>query len=327
MGRDTRQVRAIEPPLRELEERLAPLAVSGIRRLSGGASGLTYAGVAGDGRPVVVKVAPAGLAPVLNRDVLRQARLLRAVAGSVVPVPEVLWEDAGEPPEVPPLFVMSFVAGSSLEPLFDLNADEDEGVVADRMRSAAQVLSALHALDPSAIGLGAEPVVGSADEVARWSRLLDTVDAALVPGCEDVAAALRAAEPPSHPGRVVHGDFRLGNMLAADAAITAIIDWEIWTIGDPRVDLGWFLVNADPDTYGRPTRYVGTLPPPAELATIYGEVPHLGWFEALACFKSTATWALIVKHNRRRADPDPDLEAMAPVLPHLLDRAGALLDR
>ena len=322
-------MRAFEPPLRELEERLAPLGVTGIRRLAGGASGLTYAGATGDGRPVVVKVAPAGLAPVLNRDVLRQARVLHALAGSAVPVPEVLFEDAGEPLEVPPLFVMSFVAGSSLEPLFDL--DEDEGaegsMVADRMRSAARVLSALHALDPSAIGLGYEPVVGPADEVARWSRLLDTVDAALVPAWDEVAAALRAAEPPSLPGCVVHGDFRLGNMLADGAAITAVVDWEIWTIGDPRVDLGWFLVNADPDTYRRPTRYAGTLPEPVELATIYGEMPDLGWFEALACFKSTATWSLIVKHNRRRADPDPDLEAMTPVLPHLLDRARVLLAR
>jgi hypothetical protein len=54
-------------------------------------------------------------------------------------------------------------------------------------------------------------------------------------------------------------------------------------------------------------------------------VPELDWFQALACFKSAATWSLIVKHNRRRTPPDPALEAMAAALPQLLSRAGDLL--
>jgi aminoglycoside phosphotransferase (APT) family kinase protein len=125
---------------------------------------------------------------------------------------------------------------------------------------------------------------------------------------------------------VVHGDFRLGNLLAVGARITAVIDWEIWSIGDPRIDVGWFLVNADPDTYRRPTRYVDALPRRDELVARYsdavgGDVSDVAWFEALACFKSVATWALIVKHNRRRTTPDPELEAMASALPHLLAKA------
>jgi hypothetical protein len=54
-------------------------------------------------------------------------------------------------------------------------------------------------------------------------------------------------------------------------------------------------------------------------------VPELDWFCALASFTSAATWSLIVKHNRRRSEPDPELEAMASTLPHLLARAGELL--
>ena len=78
------------------------------------------------------------------------------------------------------------------------------------------------------------------------------------------------------------------------------------------------------------TRYVDSLPAPAELAAIYvgalgRDVPELEWFQALACFKSAATWSLIVKHNRRRGAPDPAIEEMATVLPHLLERAQALL--
>jgi len=325
MSGNTTQVAAVEFPPAELERRLAPLQVHDIRPLPGGASSLTYTGRTADGDQVVVKVAPAGILPVLNRDVLRQARLLRALKPTAVPVPDVLWADPGDPPDIPPLFVMSFVDGSALEPLYDLDGDDDATTVAGRMRQAARVMRQLHTLDPAAVGLGDEPVVGPSEEVERWCRLLETVDPAIAPGWDDVATDLRAAVPRPLAAAVVHGDFRLGNMLAWGQSITAVIDWEIWTIGDPRVDLGWFLVNADPDTYRRPTPYAGSMPSPSELAAIYGDAPDLGWFRALACFKSTATWSLIVKHNRRRSDPDPGIEAVAADLPRLLDRARAEL--
>jgi aminoglycoside phosphotransferase (APT) family kinase protein len=96
------------------------------------------------------------------------------------------------------------------------------------------------------------------------------------------------------------------------------------------VDLGWFLLNGDPDTYRRETRYAESMPPRSELVAAYGDsfgahFVDLSWFEALAAFKSVATWALIVKHNRRRAAPDPDVETLTTVLPRLLARAGTLL--
>jgi aminoglycoside phosphotransferase (APT) family kinase protein len=308
--------------LDDLRARLAPLGADHVEPLAGGASSLTYSARVDD-RRVVVKVAPPGLPPVLNRDVLRQARVLRALHGSAVPVPDVLWEDTGDPPDVPPLFVMSFVDGSSLEPLFDRDGDDPEPIVATRMRNAASALARLHALDPATIGLADEPVVGPTAEVDRWCRPLETVDPALVPGWPEVAAALREREPQAALPAVVHGDFRLGNLLGVGSAVTAVVDWEIWAVGDPRVDVGWFLTNADPATYERSTRYRDTMPSPAELLEAYAaalarDVADVAWFRALACFKSAATWSLIVKHNRRRTDPDPDVESMAPVLPHLL---------
>jgi aminoglycoside phosphotransferase (APT) family kinase protein len=173
-------------------------------------------------------------------------------------------------------------------------------------------------------------VVTLENEIERWCRLLETVDPVLVGGWEDVASSVRARTPALARVGIVHGDYRLGNLLAVGAVVTAVIDWEIWTVGDPRVDLGWFLVNADPATYRRPTRYVGALPSPAELLEGYAsalgrEVTDVAWFRALACFKSTATWSMIVKHNRRRATPDAEVEAMVDVLPHLLDRAREAL--
>lgn len=313
-----------------LGHRLAHWGVHDVHPLPGGASSVTLKGLLG-AQPVVVKVAPPGRAPILHRDVLRQARIIRALGPSNVPVPEVLITDPGDPPDSPPLFVMTFLDGSSLEPLFDrVDAPADTGAVAERMRDAARTMARLHTLRPAVLGLGTEPVTSAAAEVERWCRSLRTVDPAVAPGSTDVGEALRASMPPDMPPAIVHGDFRLGNLLAVEDRVTAVIDWEIWSIGDPRVDAGWFLINADPATYRRGTPYAGLLPSPGELAEIYARtlgrtVPELTWFQALACFKSAATWSLIVKHNRRLPDPPPDTEDMARAVPALLARAGRLL--
>jgi len=318
-----------DPLLVQLAERLAPQHVSALEPLPGGASSLTYVGRCA-GRPVVVKAAPPGVRPIAHRDVLRQARVIRSLAATPVPVPEVLFDDPGDPPDVPPLFVMSRVDGTTCEPLFDDDDAGPEGVVAERFQTAGAIMAQLHRVEPGAVGLESEPVIGPSAEVERWCRTLETVDPALVPRWREVAAALESSAPPALQPAIVHGDFRLGNLLAVDDRITAVIDWEIWSIGDPRVDAGWFLINCDPGTYRRSTRYVGATPPLSELATVYREelgreVPELDWFQALACLKSAATWSLIVKHNRRRNPPDPGLEAMAAALPQLLSRAGELL--
>ena len=302
-----------------------------MRPLAGGASSLTYQAVR-DGARVVVKVAPPGLEPILHRDVLRQARLLTSLAATAIPLPRVLCADPGTSLDVPPLFVMSYVEGSSVEPLFDVEADgTSPDVVAERMRDAARVLARLHRVTPGDVNLAAEPVVPAVEEIERWSRTLRTVDPTLVIGWEAVAASLHDRVPAALAPAIVHGDFRLGNLLSVGARVTAIIDWEIWTVGDPRVDLGWFLLNADPDTYRRPTPYVGSTPSRAELISTYaaeldrGVPASLEWFVALAAFKSTATWALIVKHNRRRRQPDAELESMTADLPRLLSRAHDLI--
>lgn len=318
-----------ELDLDALQKRLSAVGVSALRPLAGGASSLTFRGLLAD-RQVVVKVAPPGVQPIAHRDVLRQARMITALGPTDVPVPDVLWEDAGASLDVPPLFVMSLIEGESFEPLFDPPDGAPNRHVAQRFRHAAETMARLHRLRPNILGFDGEPIVDAAAEIDRWCATLQTVDPALVPGWTETRDALRASVPSAMGPAVAHGDFRLGNLLAIDARITAVIDWEIWSIGDPRIDVGWFLVNADPDTYRGPTTYADVVPPVAELAACYGEafgadVPDVAWFMALACFKSAATWALIVKHNRRRSTPRPELEAMAPVLPGLLERARALL--
>ena len=307
-----------------LRDRLSAVGVTDVRPLAGGASSLTFQGLMSRDR-VVVKVAPAGHEPVGHRDVLRQARMIEALGSTDVPVPVVRWQDAGAPPEVPPLFVMTMVDGESFEPLFDDVIGPSNEVVAQRYRNAASAMATLHRQVPQHLGVDDEPVVDPAAEVDRWCATLRTVDQQLVPTWSETAELLRAGLPAAMGPSVVHGDFRLGNLLAVGADITAVIDWEIWSVGDPRIDLGWFLVNSDADTYSRPSTFVDAVPPRSDLLSCYGDVSDVAWFMALACFKSAATWALIVKHNRRRSTPRVELEAMAPALPRLLDRARELL--
>ncbi|BBZ38284.1 phosphotransferase family protein [Mycobacterium conspicuum] len=315
----------VELDLGQLRRRLAGAEITDVTPLAGGASSLTFGGVR-DGQKVVIKVAPPGVAPVAHRDVLRQARIIKALASKRAPVPEVLWEDAGDPP----LFVMSHVEGDCVEPLFDGVDATDPTDLTERYRNACRTMAALHSIAPADLGLTGEPVVDPTAEVHRWCATLQTVDAALVPDWQQVRDALLRCTPTALAPSVVHGDFRLGNLLAVGADIRAIVDWEIWSIGDPRIDAGWFLINCDPDTYRRVPVSAAIAPRVDELTEIYrlegGSVADLDWFSALACFKSAATWSLIVKHNRRRSSPRAELEAMAETLPGLLARARSLLD-
>ncbi len=311
------------------------MSVDDLTELTGGHSGHTFAASLAyrDGvlRQVVLKVATPGVPPVRNRDVLRQARLLRALAPVPdVRVPRVLFDDQGVPPAVPPLFAMDFVAGDSYEPTTDPPRDLPATAVAGRFTAAARMLAAMQAVPPAALGLDDEPPGSLQAEVDRWERALDTVEEALRPRHSECAAVLRARQPEELPPVVVHGDWRLGNMLAVDGDIAAVIDWEIWSVGDPRLDLAWFLsmsrVKGNALAFYDPPG----LPSTETVLAAYeqargGNVPDLVWFDALVLFKSAATLSLIVKHNRRRSSPDPSRERYAAQIPGLIESALALL--
>lgn len=287
--------------------------VSTVEELQGGTSSLTYWTVA-DGERVVVKVAPPGLEPTRNRDVLRQARVLQALTGTDVPVPRVLATDEGRPPEIPPFFVMTFEPGDCIEPNFlppesRLPASE----VAGRELDAARILGRLHAVDPDDIGLGDEPSTTLQAEVERWVSSFAACDEDLRVGSADVGEMLAASAPETGPTVINHGDYRVGNTLSEDDHVTSVIDWEIWGRGDPRVDLAWFLMMANPDpTLGRPT--CEGMPRDEELLSAYqqarGETASdLDWFAALVRFKQAAAGALIQRNARRRGAAPPGVES------------------
>jgi aminoglycoside phosphotransferase (APT) family kinase protein len=311
----------------------AGVPVTDLRPLVGGLSSITLLARLGEGsqegeRPIVLKVAPPGLQPVGNRDVLRQARVLQALHRvNGLAVPEVLFVADG----VPPLFGMSFVEGDSFEPVNSSDPLPPPEDLSGRATAAAVMLARLHAVPPTDVGLGREPVGDLVAEVERWQRALDTVDEDLRSGHSACAAGLKATVPEPWPPAVLHGDWRLGNMLCRGGRIEAVIDWEIWSVGDPRIDLAWFVANSVWPDNAFATRPAPGVPGPATLRSAYETaagrpVADVAWFDALVGLKQAATMGLILKRNRRRPVPDPTVEAYAPRLPGLLGQALARLD-
>jgi aminoglycoside phosphotransferase (APT) family kinase protein len=327
-------------------------SVGPLERMKGGRSSLTYVapleGASLD--RIVFKVAPAGLDPVRNRDVLRQACVLKALENApAVKVPRVLFEDPGAPPDVPPFFAMTYAEGDCWEPNIDpadvLPPPEE---IEARAMSCARMLAALHAVSPADVGLGDEPVVGLEEEIERWVRAFGSVEDELKPGAADVAGMLKASMPDPLPAVIVHGDYRIGNTLCEGRNVNAIVDWEIWSLGDPRVDVAWFVLAGEHLNHpsairaapGMPTREAmlaeyersRTATQKVRSAQVFGrasiaaasKLEHLDWFEAHALFKVAAVTALLVKNSRKRGEKGDNL-VRPDNIPIMISRARELL--
>jgi len=227
--------------------------------------------------------------------------------------------------------VMAFVEGDNCEPLMGREVRCPAADVTHRVVAAVRMLAILHAAPVDELGLGDEPVVELVDEVERWSRAVDTIPPELCPGAHDLAARLAASVPAPVDPVLVHGDWRLGNMLAVGPEIRAVIDWEIWSRSDPRLDLAWFLLGADPNHVStvRPPEAVG-VPTVAELGNEYGAAGRafsdLAWFEALVRLKLAAVWGLIAKRELARPNPREIARRFADWIPPTVARGCALLD-
>jgi aminoglycoside phosphotransferase (APT) family kinase protein len=316
--------------------RWAPGAeVSAVEPLTGGSSSLTYVATlrSAPEQRVVLKVAPPGLPPLRNRDVLRQGRLMAALADVPgVRVPRALFEVPAESLDVPPFLAMNLVPGECLEPVLSPRGALPAETVRARMLDAVRMLADLHRVDPSATALADEPVVTIADEIDRWTRAFTTVPEDLREGYEKVAELLHATVPPALPPAVLHGDYRLGNTLCVDDRVAAIIDWEIWAVGDPRIDVTWLQYFTDEATHpGSPSAEPTGTPTKAEVLAAYEEargapLPDLDWFEALTKYKETAATALLIKRERKAGTPGDLTRRMQPALPVMLREATELIE-
>jgi aminoglycoside phosphotransferase (APT) family kinase protein len=224
------------------------VAVDGLERLPGGASRQTWAfalrrggGVAGR---FVLRRDPPGH-PV-NASRREEFTLLHAAAAAGVPVPRVHWCE--DDPRVlgAPFFVMDFVEGETLARRLLRDA------VYAPARAAlpgelARVLASIHAMEPAKVAFLARPADGEAPAAAELGRYDQTYRAVTPDPHPALELALRwlAARPPA-PARlaVVHGDFRIGNVIFGPEGLRAVLDWELAHLGDPMEDLGWLCVRS-----------------------------------------------------------------------------------
>jgi aminoglycoside phosphotransferase (APT) family kinase protein len=216
-----------------------------VRQFKGGQSNPTYWVGAGDLQLVVRKKPPGDLLPSAHA-VEREYRIMKALDGSGVPVPKVLGlcEDAGVIGT--PFFVMRYVAGRIFwDPTIpSLTSNAERAAV---YREYTDALAALHAVDYAKVGLADYGKVGGyvARQVDRWSKQYEASRTSDIAAMEALMAWLRTSPPQSDETTLIHGDYRIDNMMFTPAGeggeprAIAILDWELSTLGHPVSDLAY----------------------------------------------------------------------------------------
>jgi aminoglycoside phosphotransferase (APT) family kinase protein len=252
--------------------------------IAGGHSNLTYRVTDAAGRRVVLRRPPLGAVLATAHDMGREHRIISALAGTGVPVPPALGLCPDEGVNGAPFYVMDFVDGVVLDEAATVQKHFPGGEARRGLgRHVIEVLARLHGVDVDAVGLGdlgrREGYVER--QLKRWRTQWEKSKTRELPAMEEVYEALSADVPAQHGSGVVHGDYRLGNMLTgADARIAAVLDWELCTLGDPLADLGYLMNNwAEPGETGPASRgaaltptAVGGFPSRAEMLAHYREL-------------------------------------------------------
>jgi aminoglycoside phosphotransferase (APT) family kinase protein len=290
-----------------------------------GHSNVTYLVRRADGTELVLRRPPRPPLPPSAHDMLREARLLGALRGTTARVPTVLAVEEDPATIGCPFYVMERVEGEAI--VFSLPAPLD--TPAERRAIAEELIDALveiHGVDWRAAGLEdfGKPTGYLERQVRRFSGLWEHNKTREIPAVERVAEWLAEHLPESGPATIVHGDYRLGNALfAADAParLTAVLDWEMATIGDPLADLGymcmvWGQADDPPggirDSLGAVTKAEG-FPTRAELIARYEartgrSMSDLRWYVTLAVWKMTVFMEGNYKRALAGATDDPYLK-------------------
>jgi len=268
--------------------------------IAGGRSNLTYR-VDGGARPLVVRRPPLGHVQTTAHDMAREHRVLTALAGSRVPVPPtVALVDDPEAGTGTVFYVMDLVDGVVLA-----DPAQNAAYAPDALRAVslelATLLAELHAIAPADVGLAD---LGRSDgyldrQLTRWRTQLDGSRSRPVPSLDDLQDRLAERVPTTRRSSIVHGDYRLDNALVGGDVphVTAILDWEMATLGDSAVDIGMLgLYWHIRDVAGAGGVAPSAVDPSAgypefdELVDAYSarlgsSVPELGWYRAFAAYK------------------------------------------
>ncbi|MEA2149610.1 MAG: hypothetical protein QOD69_1440 [Solirubrobacteraceae bacterium] len=331
-------------PLRAFLDAHGLAGGSGVLRaapIGNGHSNVTYLLHSGDAE-LVLRRPPRGPLPPSAHDVLREARLLRALEHTGARVPRVL--AVGDDATVigAPFYVMERVPGTVVTDVVPPALDTP----AERRRLGEELVDALvevHAVDWRAHGLegfSRDPGGYLERQLRRFGGLWEQLKTREVDAVDAVGAWLGEHLPRSGPATVVHGDYRLGNAMmaaAAPARLVAIFDWEMATLGDPLADLGYlcsmWVQHDDPPLpvlfeFGGVTRLEGFLTRD-EIVARYEQrsgraMTDIRWYRTLALWKA----AVFMEGNYRRAisgsTDDPWLKGFGDGVVELAERARAL---
>jgi aminoglycoside phosphotransferase (APT) family kinase protein len=224
-----------------------------VERVSGGQSNPTFF-VAYDDRQLVLRMQPAGTLLPSAHAVDREYRIIRALAGSAVPVPDALLfcEDRGVIGTM--FYIMERLEGRVFHDAGLRGADPAER--GQMYRAFATTLAALHNVNPAAIGLAdyGRPNGYFARQIARWGRQWELSRTREDPTVERLREWLAANVPDDDPASIVHGDFRIGNVMfhPTEPRVIGVLDWELSTLGHPLADLAHSCIvwHSRPDEHG-----------------------------------------------------------------------------
>jgi aminoglycoside phosphotransferase (APT) family kinase protein len=280
-----REVDGAEPPL-------------SLDRISGGRSNLTYGVTDSGGRRWALRRPPLGRRLASAHDMAREHRILAALAPTDVPVPPVVALCEDESVNGAPFYVMEFVDGPILRTRQEAEAafeEPDREAIGERV---VDTLVAIHAVEPERVGLGElgkkEDYV--ARQLHRWQGQWEKSKTREVPLVDDVHDRLARRIPEQGPATIVHGDYRLDNMILSPAGeIAAVVDWELCTLGDPLADVGMLLMYwSEPGDelmplFDPPTTAAG-FPKRDIVRSRYAELSgrdlaEIDFYVALACWK------------------------------------------
>ncbi|MFD7612126.1 phosphotransferase family protein [Streptomyces sp. NPDC059828] len=279
-------------------DHVLPGLVSGplsARLIQGGRSNLTYAVTDGSNR-WVVRRPPLGHVLATAHDMGREHRVISALHPTAVPVPRPVLLCEDDAVMGAPFYVMEFVDGTpyrTAEELAPLGPERTRGAVL----GLVDTLVELHAVEPAAVGLGdfGRPDGFLDRQLRRWGKQLDASRNRELAGIDELHVALGRSLPASPRATVIHGDYRLDNVLIGeDDRIRAILDWEMSTLGDPLTDLGLLVMYSQKlELPGSPistTAGAAGHPDPAELVGRYAarsgrDTSAIAWYTAFAWFK------------------------------------------
>jgi aminoglycoside phosphotransferase (APT) family kinase protein len=214
--------------------------------ITGGHSNLTFKVIDKQGHDYVLRRPPTGAVIATAHDMTREHRIISALRDTRVPVPPALGLCEDVSVNDAPFYVMGFVDGVVLDDAPTTEAHIPEPARAKLGEDVIEVLAALHRIEPNDVGLGdlGRREAYLSRQLKRWRTQWEKTKTRELEAMDTVFEGLQSNMPEQVGSAIVHGDYRLGNMLSRpDGTVAAVLDWELCTLGDPLADLGYVLNN------------------------------------------------------------------------------------